>query len=711
MSGSIASSFLSPNELLAPREYWDRHQQVQDQTRRTDLLAQHQSNELELSDQAQIANTAGYLLSLPDENARASAWSKIYPSLPDHVRARAPASYQGQDWLQGVQARAVPALERWKLQQQTEANRAILDGAGGGAPAAGAAAPAANTSYGAGGPAASLTVPPEYMPYFQEASQRYGIPVDRLIAQARQESGFNARARGAAGERGIMQIKDSTAQAPGFGVDPVDPATLDDARTNIMFGTAYLRGRMGPGDANDPAVWHRGLAGYNGGGDPNYVANVTRYLPAPSRGVAARTGGVDVAGPGVPPSGPAAPDTGPGTAPGSAMAPDVLDRVRTLAGAGGPPNALTAPPGAVPADVAPAAPALAPTPPAATPAATPEQIATQLGIDPNSGLTQRDKQVLSASAGRMSPDQMLTAMEQMRARNQARVQQAYTQQRQMKEDAEKAPMTQLQLQEARRKAAAAEEAAKEPLYTGNEKDEQDYHILHYRDPKSAEYREAYARQAAPKQTGEGVWIYPNMGAYKKPLDDDGKPVEGLDKPGYSIGPGNVGKLREKEEAASTLIRSLDDFLDRFTKASSGERIATVSGAPTNLGSAWTNAALMAKGEGLYKLGVLSGPDMDVLRGALADPKTFMGAMATQETVKQQVDRIKGLVQAGLEQSRRSYGGGMSADPDMPRDGRTPGAAAPAGNGDPIKVTGAADYAKVPSGGLYVDPQGNTRRKR
>lgn len=78
------------------------------------------------------------------------------------------------------------------------------------------------------------------------------------------------------------------------------------------------------------------------------------------------------------------------------------------------------------------------------------------------------------------------------------------------------------------------------------------------------------------------------------------------------------------------------------------------GRSTDLGSAWTNAGLMAKGEALYNLGVLSGPDMTVIRGALADPSTFWGATASNATIDKQVARIKRLLETRLDQARQSY---------------------------------------------------------
>ena len=224
------------------------------------------------------------------------------------------------------------------------------------------------------------------MPHFQEASARTGIPVDVLIAQARQESNFDPNARGSAGEIGIGQIKPSTAAAPGYGVTPLSAADLTDPRKNINFAADYLKALLPPGaDPKDPAAIRAALLRYNGGGDPNYVNNVTRYLPAPGGGgttvAAARppagapAGSVVVAGPG---AGTAAPAAAP-----IAEQPEnqtLINRLTSLApppDATAPPAAPVAPAGgtaapavAAPPVVAPAAP-VAPAPAQAPPAAMP----------------------------------------------------------------------------------------------------------------------------------------------------------------------------------------------------------------------------------------------------------------------------------------------------------------------------------------------------
>lgn len=142
--------------------------------------------------------------------------------------------------------------------------------------AAATPAPAASAVAGQGIPAG---VPPALLPIYQAASRRTGIPLAVLIAQGQQESGFRSDAVGKAGEIGISQIKPSTAANPGYGMKGIDPATLKDPAVNINFAADYLRARAGLGvDFSDPKAVDAALARYNGGGDPNYVANVRGHM-------------------------------------------------------------------------------------------------------------------------------------------------------------------------------------------------------------------------------------------------------------------------------------------------------------------------------------------------------------------------------------------------------------------------------------------------
>ena len=148
------------------------------------------------------------------------------------------------------------------------------------APEATPAAPAAATATTAQArAAAAATVPPALLPIYESASKRTGIPLDVLVAQAKQESGFRTDAVGRAGEIGLHQIKPSTAAKPGFGMSGIDPTTLKDPNVNINFAADYLRARAGPGvDFSNPRAVDAALAHFNGGGDPNYIANVRRHM-------------------------------------------------------------------------------------------------------------------------------------------------------------------------------------------------------------------------------------------------------------------------------------------------------------------------------------------------------------------------------------------------------------------------------------------------
>ena len=283
------SSFTPPNQLFNLGAAIQSGQAIQ----QNQLAQQTGQLQLNQAEGEQVARaSAGLLLTYPDEASRAAAYPKVVGMLQSQGFAKnAPPQYPGAQTLQALARMGTPSEVSSTQLANIQANQAYGN-ATGGAGGAGAQPGVTIPAYGTGGPGASATVPPEYMPYFQEASQKTGIPVDLLIAQARQESGFSQNRPGAAGEIGIFQIKPDTARSPGPGMAGVDPATIsgpDNARNNILFGAQYLKTHMGNGDPSDPAVQARALRAYNGlgpGGDPNYVQNVFRYRPAPGTATA-----------------------------------------------------------------------------------------------------------------------------------------------------------------------------------------------------------------------------------------------------------------------------------------------------------------------------------------------------------------------------------------------------------------------------------------
>lgn len=142
------------------------------------------------------------------------------------------------------------------------------------------APPAQSSPAPATAAATPANVPAALLPIYQDAAKRTGIPVDVLVAQAKQESGMNPDAVGSAGEIGLHQIKPSTAANPGYGLKGIDPATLKDPAVNVNFAADYLKAKAGNPNFNDPAAVDAALKAFNGGGDANYVANVRSHMGA-----------------------------------------------------------------------------------------------------------------------------------------------------------------------------------------------------------------------------------------------------------------------------------------------------------------------------------------------------------------------------------------------------------------------------------------------
>lgn len=115
---------------------------------------------------------------------------------------------------------------------------------------------------------------------FEEAAERYDVPVSLLRAVAKAESGFNANAVSKSGAMGVMQLMPATAKSLGV-TDPFD------AKQNIMGGAKYLKENLDRFQNVELA-----LAAYNAGpgsvqkygGIPpyketqNYVKKVVGYM-------------------------------------------------------------------------------------------------------------------------------------------------------------------------------------------------------------------------------------------------------------------------------------------------------------------------------------------------------------------------------------------------------------------------------------------------
>ncbi len=96
-----------------------------------------------------------------------------------------------------------------------------------------------SASVGFGAPAGSTGaavpafVPARFAPALRRAAARWGVGAALLAAQLQQESGFDPRARSAAGALGIAQFMPGTARLYGLR-DPTDPDAAIDAQAHLM---------------------------------------------------------------------------------------------------------------------------------------------------------------------------------------------------------------------------------------------------------------------------------------------------------------------------------------------------------------------------------------------------------------------------------------------------------------------------------------------
>ena len=98
------------------------------------------------------------------------------------------------------------------------------------------------------------------------AASIYDMDPALIKAVIWRESRFNPDARGAAGELGLMQIRDAAAGewAAAEGIEPFHHSHLISAKSNVLAGTWYLKRAMGRyQDTDDPVAY--GLAEYNAG--------------------------------------------------------------------------------------------------------------------------------------------------------------------------------------------------------------------------------------------------------------------------------------------------------------------------------------------------------------------------------------------------------------------------------------------------------------
>ncbi len=117
----------------------------------------------------------------------------------------------------------------------------------------------------AGARQAAIEAPENMDDIFEEASEKYNVPLHLLKAMAKAESNFDEKAVSSAGAQGVMQLMPATAKALGV-EDPFD------ARDNIMGGAKYIAEKLEQYNGDIDLA----LAAYNAGS-----GNVRKYGGVP----------------------------------------------------------------------------------------------------------------------------------------------------------------------------------------------------------------------------------------------------------------------------------------------------------------------------------------------------------------------------------------------------------------------------------------------
>ena len=191
------------------------------------------------------------------------------------------------------------------------------------------------------------------------------------------------------------------------------------------------------------------------------------------------------------------------------------------------------------------------------------------------------------------------------------------------------------------------------------------------------------------QTMPGASSFPQAPTSGLPEGTESMSVPGAtitSSPGTGLSAADRSKIRQIRADADSIKSALTRFKEVVKSSDWRDDLSAYGGGMTEggrrLNSTYNSAALLTKAESLFNLGVLNGPDLELIRRTLPDPSTLPGMLTTEGASGVAVDEIISLIDNRLASFEAQYGGGTT----------TSGG----GNGG------------APSGGARVDqlPQGN-----
>jgi hypothetical protein len=142
------------------------------------------------------------------------------------------------------------------------------------------------------------------------------------------------------------------------------------------------------------------------------------------------------------------------------------------------------------------------------------------------------------------------------------------------------------------------------------------------------------------------------GAVRVEMPDGTQTVKRPNQPKQIVAPAKLNphdqsKLTEMKTTQTQVAIAADDFLKEWRAMSPGDRVKALAGVPTKATAAWTNLAMLVKGAAVYNLGVITGPDLKLLQGAVADPSSFKSLATSADDVEAQIGKILRIMDAGV----------------------------------------------------------------
>jgi hypothetical protein len=147
---------------------------------------------------------------------------------------------------------------------------------------------------------------------------------------------------------------------------------------------------------------------------------------------------------------------------------------------------------------------------------------------------------------------------------------------------------------------------------------------------------------------------PAAPAVTVPANPGSIPLTGV-KPTGQPSATEMAKLRSARVEADKITAAANDFKTEWAKATPAERARSLAGANTPLNASYNNFALLAKGDALFQLGVLNGPDLDIIRRTIPDPSTWKSIMTSENDVTSSVDKVLNILNNGVSSTERQLG--------------------------------------------------------